>query len=200
MRYEQPFPHVVLDGHWDAGLLERVADEFPDVDDEQWRRFRNVERENKLEGPARMWGPAAWELYELLRGDKWIEKLSTWFNIDGLECEAEGGGYHLIPPGGHLSIHVDFNQSARSGLWRRLNCLIYLNHDWQDVGGKLWMGKDAVKMIAPEFNRTVCFATSDESWHGHPVPATRLRRSFATYYFAPDPPVGRIQKHGTVWA
>ncbi len=199
MRFEHPFPHVVLDGHWDAGLLGRVADEFPDEDDDRWRRYGSG-HERKFEGPPALWGPSTWELFELLRGDKWIEQLSTWFAIDGLECESIGGGYHLIPPGGHLSVHVDFNRSPKTNRYRRLNCLVYLNHDWDDVGGKLWMGQGDVKMVAPEFNRTVCFATSDTSWHGHPIPATRERRSFAVYYFTEKSPAGYRTEHSTVWA
>jgi len=43
--------------------------------------------------------------------------------------------------------------------------------------------------IAPEFNRTVIFETSDHSWHGHPIPAARPRRSLAAYMFTDARPV-----------
>ena len=75
--------------------------------------------------------------------------------------------------GGYLNIHADFNQHPQMKLDRRLNILIYLNHNWkEDNGGhlELWDKnmKKCEKKILPIFNRMVIFITTDFSYHGNP--------------------------------
>lgn len=191
-----PFPHVVLDDWFDRRLLVEVAAEMPPADDPAWRRYRN-EREHKNEGGGQMWGPATVEYFtELTLRTEQLEEL---FGIDGLHIELVGGGYHLIPPGGRLEMHTDFNRSPRTGEFRRLNVLTYLNEAWDDPGGHLYLGKNRQVQIVPEMGRTVAFATSDDSWHGHPIPAQRERRSVAAYFFTADSPAGYTNDHSTTW-
>lgn len=194
----QPFPHSVTDGWWDADLLRRVRDEFPTLDVPGWRRFENSS-ERKLEGPPGLWGAATRELFGLIEAR--IPELEAAFGIDGLQMETVGGGYHLIPPGGYLAVHADFNRSPVTGHYRRLNHLIYLNDGWDDPGGhlELWDDTGIAADITPEFNRTVVFETSDHSWHGHPTAATRWRYSVAAYFFTKTPPPGYTAEHSTLW-
>lgn len=193
-----PFPHSVTDGWWDTELLAAVAAEFPDPAVPGWRRFENSS-ERKLEGPPGLWGPNTRALFDLI--EKRVPELEDAFGVRGLVMETIGGGYHLIPPGGHLDIHADFNRSPRSGRYRRLNHLIYLNEVWDDPGGhlELWDEGGCRESIAPEFNRTVIFETSDHSWHGHPQPAGRWRKSVAAYFFTETPPPGYSAEHSTLW-
>lgn len=194
-----PFRHVVVDDWWDNDLLERVADEMPPPDGAGWRRYENG-NERKLEGPPVLWGPSTHELFAHI--EEQTPELEKAFGIYGLQMETVGGGYHCIPPGGYLQVHTDFNRSPKSGLFRRLNFLIYLNPQWNEPmnGGhlELW-DANCVESIAPEFNRTVVFETSDHSWHGHPNPATRWRRSVAAYFFTEEAPPGYSGDHSTVW-
>lgn len=194
---EQPFPHLVVQDWWDADLLEAVVGEFPDPSAPGWRRYAGS-NERKLEGPPGLWGPRTRELFDLIRGR--IPDLEAAFGIPDLRMETVGGGYHCIEPGGYLQIHTDFNRSPRTGLHRRLNLLIYLNKGWDDPGGhlELWDANPVVS-ISPEFNRTVVFATSDHSWHGHPKPASQWRRSVAAYFFTEAAPEGYRSDHSTVW-
>lgn len=194
----EPFPHLVLDGRWDDELLARVVAEFPNPRDRRWRRYGN-EHEAKYEGPEPMWGPRTRILLSRFR--TLVPHLGEAFGIPDLSMETVGGGYHLIPPGGMLDVHTDFNRSPTSGLYRRLNLLVYLNRGWQDPGGRLelWPDDGDPTVIAPEFNRTVIFETSDHSWHGHPEPAQRWRLSVAAYFFSPEPPRGYLEDHSTVW-
>jgi len=193
-----PFPHVVVDGHWDRDLLRDVAREFPDVGDSRWRRYTG-KTELKLEGPPHMWGPRTREMLEEMSA--LAPKLGEAFGIDGLVMETIGGGYHYIEPGGYLGIHTDFNRSPVTNMFRRLNLLVYLNEDWKDEGGhlELWDGDGVAVKVAPEMNRTVAFETSDTSWHGHPMPANRARRSVAAYFFTKEAPVGYASDHSTLW-
>ena len=192
-----PFPHVIIDDWFDRSLLRRVLGEFPPPDNPGWRRFDNA-NEGKLEGGSHLWGKATCDYFDELALRCWA--LGELFDIPNLSLETIGGGYHLIPPGGRLEVHTDFNRSPRTGLYRRLNVLTYLNEDWQDEGGHLILrGPDGDISVAPEFGRTVIFETSDTSWHGHPVPAQRWRYSVAGYLFSPDRPPGYRADHSTVF-
>jgi len=194
-----PFPHVILEGHFPGPLLEGVAAEFSHPSDPRWRAYGNA-HEGKLEGPPEMWGLRTRDYFDAV--EKMTPDLSASFGIPDLSMETIGGGHHLIPPGGHLDVHTDFNRSPDTGLYRRLNFLTFLNHDWNDPGGRLELWPDADGepiVISPEFGRTVIFETSDCSWHGHPKPAQRWRLSIAAYFFSPDPPPGYSEDHSTVW-
>ena len=192
----EPFPHAVVDGWWDEALLERVASEFPAPDAPGWRRYANG-NESKLEGPPTMWGQGVRDLLDEVAAS--IPDLERAFGIPDLSMETVGGGYHLIPPGGFLGVHTDFSRSPRTGLYRRLNLLVYLNGTWTDPGGRLQLwGDEMAADVAPEWNRTVVFATSSRSWHGHPLPASRWRRSVAAYFYSPVAPEGFVEQ-STVW-
>jgi hypothetical protein len=193
-----PFRHVVIDGWWPIPDLRAVLAEFPPPTAPGWRRYSNS-TERKLEGPPGLWGGATRDLFKLIESR--TPELEQIFGIPGLHMETIGGGYHLIEPGGYLAVHVDFNRSPRTQRYRRLNLLIYLNDDWEDPGGhlELWDADRSVVDVAPEFNRTVVFETSSTSWHGHPVPTSRVRRSVAAYFYTEEPPEGYSEEHSTVW-
>ena len=103
-----------------------------------------------------------------------------------------GGGIHETNHGGHLDVHVDFNVNESTGLYRRLNLLVYFNPGWkEEYGGILDLWDEDVRnclgRFAPIFNRAAGFATSAKSWHGvTPVtcPSGQMRRSFAVYYYS----------------
>lgn len=193
----EPFPHTVIDGWWDVDLLRAVRSEFPASTAAGWRRYSNT-NERKLEGSEGLWGPRTLELLEQIK--QRTPELETVFGIPGLTMETVGGGYHCIEPGGYLQIHTDFNRSPQTSRYRRLNLLVFLNDDWNEPGGhlELWDANPAVS-IAPEFNRTVVFETSDRSWHGHPKPASRWRLSVAAYFYSEEQPPGYRADQSTVW-
>ncbi len=192
----EPFPHVVVDDWFDRPLLQDVLAEFPPLHDPRWLGYRKA-NEIKYEGGPQMWGDAACEYFDQL--EQRTAVLGHMFSIPDLSMELVGGGYHLIPPGGRLAMHADFNRSPDTGLYRRLNLLTYLNEDWTDEGGLLLLGAHSEVSVVPEMGRTVIFATSAESWHGHPVPAGRWRKSIAAYFFSPTPQPGYVEDNSTVW-
>ncbi len=194
-RGANPFPHLVLDGLFAEDSLQRVLDAFPGPEAAVWRRFDN-ERERKLgirEGLG--WEDERIASFLLAASAppmlEFLERLS---GIEGLVPDPyfAGGGLHQTVRGGFLKVHADFNWHPKLRLDRRLNMLVYLNRDWsEEYGGalELWApeGKRAAKSILPLFNRTVIFATSDASLHGHPLPlecpADRTRKSISLYYY-----------------
>ncbi len=194
----EPFPHVVIDGMWNARQLRKVVDEFPDESAPGWRKYGNS-RELKREGPQAMWGPVTRSLFAAFA--EHAEPIGRLFGFDDLTMEVVGGGYHFIPAGGFLDVHTDFNVSPDTGRFRVINMLVYLNADWTDPGGwlELWDDDGPVETVAPHFNRTVMFATSSRSWHGHPRPAQRDRRSLAAYFFSASPPDGFTGEQSTVF-
>jgi Rps23 Pro-64 3,4-dihydroxylase Tpa1-like proline 4-hydroxylase len=193
----EPFPHLVLDWWFTPELCQAIADEFPTVFQPGWREYRK-QNEVKYEGGPSMWGDAACEYFDQLEGR--TGDLEEMFAIPNLSMEFVGGGYHLIPPGGRLAMHADFNRSPDTDLYRRLNVLTYLNPDWDDAGGHLRLGDPSSVVINPEMGRTVIFATSATSWHGHPVPTVhRWRKSIAAYFFSPEPPPDYQADQSTVW-
>jgi hypothetical protein len=199
-----PFKHVILDDHWPDDLLEGVLAEFPPYSDGRWQKFSN-ERELKLGGSDSMWGPYAWTFFDdCLNDPDFVVELEEVFGVGSplLVDAGYGGGFHMIPPGGYLASHVDFNRHRRSGLWRRLNLITFLNWAWVPAdGGELVLGADGDVVIQPVWNRTVIFETNDESWHGHPTPTTGdfWRRSFAAYFYSEEPPPTSGGEHSTVF-
>lgn len=189
---------LIDDTLFDTALLDACLQEFPDGDDQRWGRFGN-DLELKYEGGEAMWGPSTRAYFDRLAA--LAPRLSALFDLPGLTLETIGGGYHLIPPGGYLGVHTDFSRSPRTGRYRRLNVLTYLNRAWDpDDGGhlELWNDHGRYAQVAPEFGVTVAFATTSTSWHGHPEPTTRWRASLAGYFFTEDPPEDFVEQ-STVW-
>ena len=190
----EPFSHVVLDDFLPEDALDALLREFPEPGEAGWRR-RDVAHERKLGlSDETAMGPNTRHVLQQLNSQVFLEFLERITGIDGLIPDPHfvGGGLHQIVPGGLLKIHADFNRHQRLALDRRLNLLLYLNRDWNDTYGghlELWDRSMTVcrQRILPIFNRCVIFATSEESYHGHPDPLTcppgRARRSMALYYY-----------------
>ena len=94
---------------------------------------------------------------------------------------------------------------------RRMNVLIYLDHNWKESFGgslELWDKKmvKCEKKIVPTFNRVVIFNTDDFSFHGNPEPVNcpdkfSTRKSIALYYYTNGRPKSEISKeeHSTLF-
>ena len=197
-----PFPHVVADGLWDEAELREVAESFPPPDFPVWRKFQNGhEIKFGSTGSVATWPEPVQRFVMKLASPTWCEMVATAFGLPELYADAWGGGMHMIPPGGKLDMHVDFNVH-RNGLYRRVNCLVYLNDGWTEAdGGQLYLGQNREVKVAPVLNRTAMFATSDTSWHGHPDPTgpTFWRKSIAMYYYSHEPAPTFNQAHDTIF-
>lgn len=192
-RSAAPYPHAGFDDFLPPEILERVLEELRDLPEAETSFDRAQEKLKTSYTPERL-GTYTKNLFYALNSKPFILFLEELTGISGLIPDPyfSGGGVHRIETGGHLDIHADFNHHAKLNLERRLNVLIYLNHDWKaEYGGsfELW-DKDMTKMVSsfvPTFNRMVCFSTTSDSWHGNPSkvnhPQGTPRQSLALYYY-----------------
>ncbi len=185
-----PFPHIVLDDLFKEEDLKDILAEWPKDNDPVWNKKQCSTSWKWHISQLSAMGPKTQAIFQELNGPEFLEDVEKLTGIPGLYKDPymEGGGLHYIPVGGFLEMHVDFNWHARLKKVRRINLLVYLNEDWveEDKGKiELWesnMNKAGVT-VAPVFNRTVIFNTTDQSWHGHPDPAKSKRKSIAFYYY-----------------
>lgn len=206
-----PFPHVVIDNLFDDADLKRVLDVFPAPEDMPWRKFDSGNEKKLGYWHTNPVAPAIWDFLQAMNAPPMLGFLETLTGIDGLIPDPYfgGAGLHQILPGGFLKVHVDFNRHPKLKLDRRLNMLIYLNEDWQDAWGghlELWDAgiTRCYEKIAPVFNRTVIFSTTDQSYHGHPhplqCPEGRSRKSLSFYYYTNGRPgAERSPDHDTLF-
>jgi hypothetical protein len=210
-RTAQPFPHIVLDNFLSPTRAESIEQAFPGLDDLPWYSYNNVfERKfayDKLSGlPAVLTA-----LMSELNSPSFLSFLEELTGITGLVADEtfRGGGLHCVPSGGKLDIHADFNVHPVTGLYRRLNVILFLNREWKvEYGGsfELW-NRDMTaceKQVLPVSNRIVIFTVTDTSFHGHPQPLATpegvLRRSMAWYYYTANrPQLEKSPAHSTLY-
>lgn len=192
-RTAQPYPHGGFDNFLPPEILERVLQELRDLPEAETSFNREQERLKSSYLPERL-GTYTKNLFYALNSRPFLMFLEELTGINGLIPDPyfAGGGIHRIETGGHLDIHADFNHHGKLNLERRLNILIYLNHDWkEEYGGsfELW-DKGMTRKVSsfvPTFNRMVCFSTTSDSWHGNPEkvnhPDGVPRQSIALYYY-----------------
>jgi len=190
----EPFAHCVIDNFLPEEITERLLKEFPVITDREMKRSQEIFKGLCL--PDQLPQSAAWArgVFYSFNSLPFIAFLEELTGIKGLIPDPYfmGGGFHETLSGGRLGIHADFNIHQKLRLRRRINVLVYLNHDWKPEWGgelELWTKdmKTKAKSVAPLFNRCVIFDTDDTSWHGHPDPMTcpldRSRKSIALYYY-----------------
>jgi hypothetical protein len=211
-RGNDPFPHIVVDDLFEDADLERVLAEFPKPEQTRWMRFDSpTEKKLGYYHEHSTITPTVRAFLDAMNGFEMLLFLEALTGIDGLIPDPYfgGGGLHQIEPGGFLKIHADFNVHPKLKLDRRVNMLVYLNKDWDEAWGghlELWNAgmTECRQRIAPLFNRTVVFSTTDTSFHGHPHPLASppgvTRKSVSLYYYtAGRPEEERSAAHDTIF-
>ena len=211
-----PFRHTVIDGFLDPALAQQLLEDFPRFED----RYALNEMGEVGGKAVRMNVRELSEAYRKL--DAWLQTpdflgfVSAVTGIPDLLYDADyiGGGTHENRHGQSLDAHVDFNYHPRSKTHRRLNLIVYLNHEWEgDWGGVLELHSDPwnaannhTAAVLPLFNRCVIFETTETSWHGFsrielpPERRALSRKSFAIYlYTRQRPPQETAPPHATIY-
>lgn len=216
----QPFPHVVIDDFLPEDSFRAVHEALPQLDDRRitWGNLNATLPDGR---PAQMrkyhlqnvllMKPTVRQLVAELNSGPFTLLLERLTGIPKLLSDPllQGGGVHLVEPGGLLRVHADFNRHPAFHIERRLNLLLYLNVDWkEEYGGhlELW-NRDVsacVESVLPIANRCVIFNTTSDSYHGHPRPLTCpegcLRKSIALYYYTVDrADKDEMPSHSTLW-
>jgi hypothetical protein len=139
-------------------------------------------------------GPMTQHLLGLVDSAPFREFISAVTGVQNLIADPSHkfGGVHRTPAGGFTKIHRDFEVHPATGLFHRVNLLIYLNRDWpQTYGGslELWPSDMSAlgRRILPQFNTMILWETHGATLHGLPDPVTcppdRMRLSVASYYY-----------------
>lgn len=212
----KPFAHIAIDDFLDRDFCQALLDEFPSFD-----KKLAINENGEIGGKAvnehvRDLGGAFKQMDELAKSDEFLKFVSRITGIKDLIYDPHyfGGGTHENLTGQCLDPHVDFTNHPVTNYYRRLNLIVYLNHNWQsEWGGNIELHKnprlipqnDEIISIRPLFNRAVIFETNHTSWHGFPVidlPDERgdtSRKSFALYFYTKAPVKGFKLPHSTIY-
>lgn len=188
-----PFPHVVIDGLFQPEFLDRVLDDYT-AGFHDWVHYDSANEVKTGTRPNAKLGRGSQRYFDIIHRGQFMQFLTAITGIEGLLPDPSlfGGGLHKIEHGGRFSPHIDFNKHPVTLLDNRLVFITYLNKNWEaSYGGalELWdmATKTCVEEVVPVFGRSILFAHSEHSLHGHPNPVTapdrRPRRSVAAYFY-----------------
>ena len=200
-----PFPHVMFDNFFNENLLNEIINEYPsNLDKIGYYADHPAEQKYALYDSNKFSNNTN-KLINFLNSGKFIKFLNKITNIETNlipDPYCWGGGLHELKDKGYLNIHCDFNRHPLMKLDRRINMLIFLNHNWKESYGgslELWDKemKKCVQKIIPVFNRVVIFNTTDFSFHGNPEPIKSpdkktTRKSIALYYYSNGRPAEEV--------
>ncbi len=200
----QPFRHVVIDDFLAPEFAQSLLAQFP-----SFERGNYIGDDGKPGGKStldriRGLGSDFSALDDAIQSRPFLDLIGRITDVPGLLYDPFylGGGTHENLNGAALDPHIDFNYHPSERWHRRLNLIVYLNHDWErEWGGSLELFKDpyvdrtpAVSVV-PAFNRCVMFETTENSWHAFdPIrlpedQRERSRKSIALYFYSHDRPV-----------
>jgi hypothetical protein len=193
-RAAKPWPHSVIEGLVQPTYLtDAESQELPSglaLDVQSSRRIV------KAESPQ-VRGPAAGAILGGLDSDEFVSFLEILTGIGNLRADPEHAlaGLHVSPPGAFQRVHRDFRRHPTTGLYHRINVIVFLNSDWKrEYGGELelWQSdmKSCGERILPMAEKVVIFETTPVTFHAvEPVrcPAGSARLSLASYYYTEFP-------------
>ena len=191
-KYTKPFEHVVIDNFLPSEQIKQIIQEADRIYAQgvidanrhlNSKKFANHKYED-YEPAVRallseLYAGSIKDEVEKLIGEK--VDLDPDYNL--------GGGFHYLPAGGFLNMHVDFNIHPHLKQERIANAILYLNSDWKsEFGGQLVLqdkeGREETSYL-PEANRLVIFPVRHDAYHGNPesIRGKHLRKSFAMYFY-----------------
>ena len=211
--HAKPFPSIVFDNFFEEEILNEILNDFPSNIKDIGNEFNNKAEKKLSLNSAEKLSLKTNNFINFLNSEPFVKFLNELTGIKETlitDPYLVGGGLHELKDEGFLNIHADFNQHPQMKLDRRLNILIYLNHNWQENNGghlELWDKemKKCEKKVLPIFNRMVIFSTTDFSYHGNPnkvkVEENNSRKSIALYYYSNGRPNSerKLGLHSTIF-
>ena len=116
---------------------QQLVDEFPDFrDKDAISENKTVGKKAVVEQVSQI-GPAYQQLDQLVQSSDFLSTVSQITGIKHLLYDPHyiGGGTHHCLDEQELDPHVDFTHHPISSHHRRLNLIVYLNHEWQSAWG-----------------------------------------------------------------
>ena len=191
-----PFRHVIVDRFLPEAIARVASRSFPPFGAMQ-SRYAGLVEARAIERRVERLEPVFREIFKTLYAPAFIDWIERVTGIEGLEPDwtFNGTGLHQVRKGGYHNVHADENRHPTTGLYQRINLLVYLNERWEpDWGGalELWDAKmqRAQTSVPPLFNRALIMETHDLAFHGYPPidwPETETRRSITCWYFTKTP-------------
>jgi Rps23 Pro-64 3,4-dihydroxylase Tpa1-like proline 4-hydroxylase len=214
-RQAQPFRHIVIENFFRAEVSAQLLADFPAFERGNARNEAGELGHKSTVERIRELGASYAELDDLIQTPQFLSLIGKITGIPDLLYDPWyfGGGTHENREGQDLDAHVDFNRHPVERWHRRLNLIVYLNHEWDDAwGGSLELHSnpraddDRVKLVTPLYNRAVIFETTETSWHGFsriglPDDKKNLsRRSIALYFYTKERPAEELaDTHSTIY-
>ena len=212
---DPPFRHVVIDDFLRADYCDELLRQFPPFERGNARNEAGELGAKSTVEKIRELGRPYAALDDLIQTRGFLDLISKITGIPGLLYDPWyfGGDTHENREGQDLDAHVDFNRHPVERWHRRLNLIVYLNHEWQDDwGGSLELhsdpraADDVVRLVTPLFNRAVIFETTEWSWHGFSritLPERKKdisRKSIALYFYTIERPRDELaDTHSTIY-
>jgi len=210
-----PFRHVVIDDFFAPDYAAALLGEFPPFERGNARNEAGELGNKSTVEKIRDLGASYAALDDLIQSREFLDFVGRITGIPDLLYDPWyfGGGTHENREGQDLDPHVDFNRHPVENWHRRLNLIVYLNHEWSDAwGGSLELHtdprsrQDRVTLVTPLYNRCVIFETTEWSWHGFSrisLPDARKsqsRRSIALYFYTCERPADELSDtHSTIY-
>ena len=208
-----PFRHVVIENFFAPDYCAQLLAQFPAFERGNARNEDGgIGNKSTIEKIRRL-GPAFAALDALVQSAEFLDLIGRITGIPELLYDPWyfGGGTHQNRNGQELDAHVDFNRHPVEKWHRRLNLIVYLNHEWNDAwGGSLELhsdprsADDRITVITPLYNRAVIFETTEWSWHAFPriaLPVDKqglTRKSVALYFYTKERPSDELaDSHST---
>jgi Rps23 Pro-64 3,4-dihydroxylase Tpa1-like proline 4-hydroxylase len=204
-REAKPHRHLIIDGFLKPEFAMQAYHLFPKM--EEMDKFKDIRQYKAQDPDISKFNPIYSEIiFEHLQSQRLLKILTQITGIPKLHADPKlyASGLAQGVNGSYLNVHIDNSSHPKEPWYRRLNLLVYLNHNWtEEKGGhlELW-SQDISESVAilPIFNRMVIFATDKQSWHGHRyvnTPDGDTRKSINIYYFTEESPDGTDYYHVT---
>lgn len=186
----EPFRHVVLDGLFSGFQIAAASACWPADDWPGWYRYDSaLERKRTCRNWRDMPRPCRSLLLEMMNGDAAPDFAAP--EEIAPDPLLWGAGLSSMGMGEHLDLHLDHDVHPKTGLLRRVNCLLFLE-DWEpEWGGKLQLWdaqREAPQVeISPAPGRLVLFEASDVSYHAVSevcCPEEMRRKALSCYWYA----------------
>ena len=211
----EPFRHVVIEDFFAPDVCARLLRDFPPFERGNARNEDGELGAKSTVEKIRQLGSSYAALDDAVQTRAFLDLIGHITGIPNLRYDPWyfGGGTHENRDGQDLDSHVDFNRHPVERWHRRLNLIVYLNHEWHDAwGGSLELHSDPrsetdrVKRITPLYNRAVIFETTEWSWHGFSRIAlpdekkSLSRKSIALYFYTDERPAEELaDTHSTIY-